>query len=129
MIAPFEQKGFIPGGHLLEEFVRAAGFTDIEVKNYKIPVGKWGKGDDIHECYLIPDHVSKVAGKHAIGVWLGIVESLEPLFRKITTDWTEEKRLDLLNKVRENILDPNFHLYSDMYDYVLDTRLIVGTVL
>jgi hypothetical protein len=34
----------ILGGHRLLEFVTGAGFTDIEVRKYKLPCGTWPTG-------------------------------------------------------------------------------------
>ena len=52
MLPVIEEMGMILGGHRLAEFANRAGFTDIQVLNYKIPCGPWaiGPADPTHFC-------------------------------------------------------------------------------
>jgi hypothetical protein len=55
-----------------------------------------------------------LAGKHGIGAWFGVIDSLQPVLKTLTPEWTDEQRHEFSEKVRENYLDPDMCLYADL---------------
>lgn len=53
----------ILGGHRLFEFVTGAGFTDIEVRQYKLPCGTWPSSMDFSQIQLLIDRQSGEEGR------------------------------------------------------------------
>ena len=113
----------ILGGHRLFEFVTGAGFTDIEVHQYKLPCGTWPSSMDSSQMQFLIEigRAERKAGRHAIEVWLGIVDSLEPPLKMSTPQWTSEYREDFISKVKADITNNKLHLYADMY--FIDSRV------
>jgi hypothetical protein len=66
------------------------------------------------------DPAMHLAGRHGIEVWLGVIDSLQPIMKTVTSEWTEEQRHEFCEKVRENYLDPNMRLYADMWTRLID---------
>jgi hypothetical protein len=117
LLPQIEEKGMILGGHRLFEFVKGAGFTDIEVRQYKFPCGTWSSGMGLSLMQLLIEigRTERQAGRHAIEIWLGIVDSLEPPLKMSTPQWTSEYRQDFISKVKADITNNKLHLYADMY--------------
>lgn len=107
----------ILGGHRLFEFVTGAGFTDIEVRQYKLPCGTWSTGIGLLQRRLLTEigRRERQAGRHAIEIWLGIVDSLEPPLKMSTPQWTSDFRQDFISKVKADITNTKLRLYADVY--------------
>lgn len=61
------------------------------------------------------DRNAKLSGRHGREVWLGVVDSLDPVLRARTPSWSMQQREELVRKVKNEILDSKLHLYSEMY--------------
>ena len=64
---------------------------------------------------MIVDRNAKLSGRHGQEVWLGVVDSLDPMLRVMTPSWSIQQREELVRKVKNEILDFRLHLYSEMY--------------
>jgi hypothetical protein len=64
---------------------------------------------------LTIDRNAKLSGRHALEVWLGAIDSLNPIFNLSTKEWTTSEKDELIRKVKEEILDTKLHLYAEMY--------------
>ena len=95
----------------MQEYVQKAGFVDILVKEYRLPVGTWSSGKPISERAEI-DPSSKLAGKYAVGAFTKFIDSMAPMYEKLTPTLSQQEQEDFLGKVRENFLDTDLHLYS-----------------
>jgi len=52
VIAAFEEAGYVTSpGPLLENWFREAGFVDIHIQKYQIPMGTWPK-DKHYVCFF-----------------------------------------------------------------------------
>ena len=123
-----EAKGFIVGGHRLEEFVRGAGFIDIQVKMYNVPIGTWPSGNQFISGLRLIDLNFKLAGKYTAGICTSAVESLAPIYAKLTPNLSSQDRGEFLEEVKKNMLNNEFHLYMILYACHGETVLILDTV-
>jgi hypothetical protein len=77
-------------------------------------MGNWFSSPFI-ECVNFIGRNAKLSGSHGQEVWFIVVDSLNPILRTMTPDWSMKDREDLVWKVKQEILDTKLHLYSEMY--------------
>lgn len=59
IIPAFERAGLVASpGPRLEKWFREAGFTDIHVKRYRLPMGTWPKDKRFVRCIPFRSHLS-----------------------------------------------------------------------
>ena len=91
-------------GPKLEEWVRAAGFTNIVVKMYKLPIGPWPKDP----------HLKLVGAYYHVTVVQGIEAFSLRLYLNVLK-WNYEELQVLLAKVRKDLNSRTIHGYTAMY--------------
>jgi SAM-dependent methyltransferase len=88
-----------------DQQLRDAGFTDVQCKHFRWPVGPWA--DD-----------SKKKEK-ALGIWAqrNMLDGLEAAAMGLLSryeGWSQEQVLELVGEAREEIGDMGFHQYADL---------------
>jgi hypothetical protein len=94
-------------GPKLEEWIRAAGFTNIVSKAYKLPIGPWAK-DPQFKLVGAYYHVTVSQGVEgfSLRLYLNILK------------WSYDELQVLLAKVRKDLNTRSIHSYSTMYKVV-----------
>lgn len=91
-------------GPKLEEGIRNAGFTNIVVKVYKLPIGPWAKDPDFKlvGAYY---HVTVAQGVEAFSLrlYLNVLK------------WNYDELQVLMAKVKKDLNTRSIHAYSTMY--------------
>ncbi|KKA24618.1 hypothetical protein T310_1365 [Rasamsonia emersonii CBS 393.64] len=111
VINAFEKAGYPtrPGPHL-EEWFREAGFVDIHVQKYRVPLGPWPK-----DPYYVCDGTEK-----EIGTWAGVSasEGFEAAAMAVLTrfeSWQPEEVTVLAAGASNDLKNPNIHALVDFY--------------
>jgi hypothetical protein len=90
-------------GSSLKDWVKDAGFKNIEHRRYKIPIGPWAKDPFLKE----------IGGYN----FKQVNEGLEGLSLRLYTGvlkWKQEEVLALLTKVRNDLRNPKIHAMFDL---------------
>ncbi|RDW85977.1 S-adenosyl-L-methionine-dependent methyltransferase-10 [Coleophoma crateriformis] len=91
-------------GLYLEKWVRGAGFTNIEHKVYKIPLGPWPADK----------HLKMLGAYNYLMLMQGIEAFSLRLFINVLK-WSYEEVQVLLTKVRNDLKDRRIHAYTEMH--------------
>jgi hypothetical protein len=99
-------------GERLPQFVREAGFTDVDVRILKFEIGEWGPGYPSYKFLTVDPtkhNVARVCGT----VWAQAMEANADRMNRYYPD--DEERNDFAQDVKNDVLNPNHHLYAEMY--------------
>ncbi|KAK0639482.1 S-adenosyl-L-methionine-dependent methyltransferase [Cercophora newfieldiana] len=92
-----------PGPHL-EQWVRAAGFTNVHCQRFSLPIGSWAKEKRLKEVGLL--NLAQ------------ILDGLEAFSLRCfcqVLGWEREEVLELLEKVRAEMMNRRVHLQLEFY--------------
>lgn len=89
--------------HTMQESIEKAGFTDVHIKNYKLPIGPWPRDKQLKEAGAANfRHLSE--GMEGYCMWL-LTKFGEP------APWSMEEVIVYAAEARKEILDPRNHCY------------------
>jgi hypothetical protein len=84
----------------LKDHLKAAGFVDIVVHEYKLPAGPWPKQKRLRDAGLLQ-----------LSAMIDGIEGLSLRLLKFYDGWTLDELKVLLAKVRTELRDPGCHAY------------------
>jgi hypothetical protein len=113
------EKGFVIERQRFEVFVKTLPFLDITLEKSKVAY------QHLARRYLVFvadswlwDAKAKRVGRLAIPVFSRIVAGVDPIMKRFFPDLTDEEREEFNEKVRQDIKNPLYHLYRDMFPHL-----------
>ncbi|KAJ6155765.1 hypothetical protein N7470_006331 [Penicillium chermesinum] len=105
-LAQAAQKAGRPLGamHTMRDSIANAGFTDIHVKDYKLPIGPWPRDKQLKEVGEV-NHQHWMGGMEGYGMWL-LTHFGDP------SPWAKEEVLVYIAQMRQELMDMRYHIYQ-----------------
>lgn len=89
--------------HKFEDYIRDAGFVDIQTHKAKWPVGPWARDKRLKEAGVVNlSHWS--SGMDGYGMFL-LTKYGSPV------PWSKEEVLVYVAKLRKELINPKYHIY------------------
>lgn len=90
--------------HTMRSSIESAGFTDIHVKEYKLPIGPWAKDKHLKEVGVVNYEYWR-KGMEGFAMWL-LTRFGDP------SPWTMESVLVYVAHMRHDFANTSYHTYS-----------------
>lgn len=90
--------------YTMRDSIERAGFEEIHVKDYKIPIGPWAKDSHLKELGVV-NHKFWISGLEGFGMWL-LTRFGDP------EPWSREKVIVYVAHMRQELLKTSIHAYS-----------------
>lgn len=148
VIGAFNKNGYVgsPGPHL-EQWFREAGFVDIHVQKYRVPMGTWPKDPYYVRIFPPPSLILFSLSSHTheanthiniylqkkIGTWMMLQgeQGYEAGAMAVLTrneSWSREKVLELVDKTKSDARNRNIHalfnLCASLLTFYLPTSYV-----